>query len=215
MADWVEWHRSYDEAGSDLSQRLLVVQRQIAGALDRAPRGPVRVVSICAGQGRDLLGALVDHPRRADVRARLVELDPRNADVARAAGRDNVEVVTGDASFTTAYEGMVPADVVLVCGVFGHVTDDDIRQTIHRLPELCAAGATVVWTRGGSDPALRQTARRWFVEEGFDEVAFESGGTGAWGVGANRLRVPPRPYDPGVRLFTFLHPTPPGVGVTR
>ena len=113
MSDWVEWHRSYDEGGSDLSRRLLVVRRQIAGALDRAPVGPVRVVSMCAGQGRDLLGVLVDHPRRADVRARLVELDPRNADVARAAGMDNVEVVIGDASVTTAYDGMVPADVVL------------------------------------------------------------------------------------------------------
>jgi hypothetical protein len=33
------------------------------------------VISLCAGQGRDLLGVLADHPRREDVRARLVELD--------------------------------------------------------------------------------------------------------------------------------------------
>jgi hypothetical protein len=31
---------------------------------------------MCAGQGHDVLGALPDHPRRGDVTARLVELDP-------------------------------------------------------------------------------------------------------------------------------------------
>jgi hypothetical protein len=36
------------------------------------------MIRLCAGQGRDVVGALVDHPRRVDVVARLVELDPRN-----------------------------------------------------------------------------------------------------------------------------------------
>jgi hypothetical protein len=57
-----------------------MVQAMVADALERVPPGPVRVVSLCAGQGRDLLGVLADHPRRGDVTARLVELDPGNAD---------------------------------------------------------------------------------------------------------------------------------------
>ncbi|GHD35622.1 hypothetical protein GCM10010335_31060 [Streptomyces galbus] len=32
---------------------------------------------MCAGQGRDLIGVLAGHPRRDDVRARLVELDEK------------------------------------------------------------------------------------------------------------------------------------------
>ncbi len=162
---------------------------------------------MCAGQGRDLLDVLVNHPRRSEVRARLVELDRRNADVARAvvtaAALEGVEVVTGDASWTAAYEGMVPADLVLLCGIFGHVSEEDIRHTVHRLPELCAPGATVIWTRGGFEPDLRPAIRRWFAEEGFDEVAFEVGGAINWGVGTNRMVVAPRPYEPGIRLFTF------------
>jgi hypothetical protein len=35
--------------------------------------------------GRDVIGVLAGHPRRDDVRARLVELDERNVAVARQA----------------------------------------------------------------------------------------------------------------------------------
>src|SRR5205823_8039555 len=77
--DWQAWHQRYDDPGSELSRRLAAVQTQVRAALDRAPAGPVPVVSLCAGQGCDLLDVLEDHPRRADVRARLVELDPELA----------------------------------------------------------------------------------------------------------------------------------------
>ena len=99
-----------------------------------APAGEIRVISMCAGDGRDLLGALRAHPRRNDVRARLVESDAtlvnRGRDDARAAGLGGVSFALGDASTTSAYEGAVPADIVLVCGVFGNVTDDDVHNTV-------------------------------------------------------------------------------------
>src|SRR2546429_389313 len=62
--DWSEWHRAYDEPGSNLSQRLRIVQARIREVLDAAPPGPITAVSICAGQGRDLLEVLAVHPRR-------------------------------------------------------------------------------------------------------------------------------------------------------
>jgi ribulose kinase len=75
------------------------------------------------GQGHDLIGALAGHERRGDVTARLVELDEHNVLLARRAaqeaGLDGVQVVIGDASLTDSYVGAVPADLVLVCGVFG------------------------------------------------------------------------------------------------
>ena len=61
--DWVAWHDAYDDPGAPLAQRLVAVQAQIAAALDGAPPGPLRAVSICAGQGRDLIGVLREHPR--------------------------------------------------------------------------------------------------------------------------------------------------------
>jgi hypothetical protein len=55
--DWAAWHEAYDNPDAPLAQRLLAVQARINEALDRAPRGPLPAISICAGQGRDLIGA--------------------------------------------------------------------------------------------------------------------------------------------------------------
>ena len=209
--DWFEWHRPYDHSTSSLAGRLRVVQRHIIEFLDAAPPGAISVVSMCAGQGRDLLEVLAQHPRAPDVAARLVELDPRNSKVAfdtvATARLERVEVVTGDASITSAYEGMVPCDLVLACGVFGHAVDGDIESMIRHLPTLCAPGATVVWTRGRRAFDIRPTIRKWFLEAGFDEIHFTAGESG-WGVGANRMVVAPQPYRAGIRLFTFVDELP-------
>jgi len=207
--DWHAWHGKYDDPTSSLSRRLAVVQARIRAALDDLAAGPVRVISVCAGQGRDLLGALEGHPRADDVAARLVELDPANAEVARrlaaTAGRSGFEVVTGDASRTDAYDGAAPADLVLVCGVFGNVTDVDVEHTIQALPTLCAPRATVVWTRHRRAPDLSPSIRTWFADAGFDELAFDSPGPGRLAVGAHRFAGEPRPLpDPPQRLFTFV-----------
>ena len=128
--DWYDWHAYYDDPGSGLSRRLSWVQDQIRAVLDDAPPGPIRAISLCAGQGLDLIGVLADHPRRADVTARLVELDPRNTEVAARlvaeAGLTTVEIVTGDASLTSQYADLGPADLVLACGLFGNMTDADV-----------------------------------------------------------------------------------------
>jgi hypothetical protein len=96
------WHGRYDSADSWTARRPRTVRQQIGRALDDAPAGPLKVISLCAGDGRDLLHVLAGHPRRRDVRARLVELDPRNAgaasDPARRVRLEGVEAVKGDAS---------------------------------------------------------------------------------------------------------------------
>ncbi|MDX6264290.1 MAG: hypothetical protein QOH84_5978, partial [Kribbellaceae bacterium] len=83
--DWLEWHQDYDDESSELSGRLRSVQRAIRTHLDAHADGPIRVISACAGQGRDLIEVLATHPARDRVSARLVELDPRLAETARAA----------------------------------------------------------------------------------------------------------------------------------
>ncbi|HVC42841.1 MAG TPA: hypothetical protein VND54_12760 [Candidatus Saccharimonadales bacterium] len=206
MSEWVEWHKGY-APGSPLTRRLEIVQGLIRGALDAAPPGPIAVISMCAGDGRDLLGVLAGHPRRDDVRARLVELDPELA--ARAHERaalvsPAIDVVTGDAAWTSSYAGAVPADIVLACGIFGNITDDAVRNTVTRLPALCAPNATVIWTRGTFAPDLTPTIRAWFMEAGFSEVDFVTIPGTTLGVGADRLMSPPPAFEPGLRLFTFL-----------
>ena len=84
---WSRWHDGYEQPDSNLSQRLSVVQERVREAIDRMP-GPLRLISVCAGQGRDVIGVLADHPRRTDVSAFLVELDEHNVGVARALAAD-------------------------------------------------------------------------------------------------------------------------------
>ncbi|MGD0455488.1 MAG: class I SAM-dependent methyltransferase [Solirubrobacteraceae bacterium] len=204
--DWKAWHASYQDPDSELGRRLALVQDQLRAALDRAPVGPIQMISVCAGQGHDAIGVLVDHPRRADVSARLVELDAQNVQLAqgaaRAAGLDAVEAISADASLTDSYAGAVPADVVLVCGVFGNLSAADIAKTIDQLGQLCAPGATVIWTRHRRPPDLVPHIRETFEHAGFEEVAFEE--ASPFGVGTNRLTVAPRPLRPGVKMFDFI-----------
>jgi ribonuclease HII len=113
----------------------------------------------------------------ADVRGRLVELDPDNAAFARewaaSAGLDGLEVVNGDASVRDAYAGLAPVDLVVISGVFGHVDDDDKRQLVAFLPQLCAPGASLVWTSHRTNNGPADKVRAMLAEESFEEVAFE------------------------------------------
>jgi hypothetical protein len=208
--DWARWHDGYDDPSSPLSARLAIVRAHLADALTAAPPGPVRLVSLCAGQGRDVLGVLPGHPRRDDVTAVLVEQDPRNARWAAArAARDGlagVEVREADAGATAGYADALPADVLLLCGIFGNVSDADIGRTVAAAPALCAPGGTVIWTRHRRAPDLTVLVREWFAAAGFTEVAFDAPETGTTliGVGVHRRQDadhPPGPV-PG-RLFSF------------
>jgi hypothetical protein len=207
--DWSEWHDDYDLPDSDLARRLQVVREQIRQALDACPPGPLRAVSVCAGQGRDLLDVLPEHRRRNDVTARLVELDARNAASAQraaaTAGLRKVEVVVGDAALTGSYRGMVPADLVLMCGVFGNITDEDIERTVGYCAQLCAHGATLVWTRHRKAPDLVPQICAWLEARDFERQWLSDPGAG-FGVGVHRFAGEPEPLDlsPGARMFTFV-----------
>jgi Putative methyltransferase len=206
--DWFEWHTPYDDPLSPLSQRLAFVQGHLGDALDRCRSGTIRLISMCAGQGRDVIGVLAEHRRAGAVRATLVEWDERNVDTARraaaGAGLRGVDVVRADAGSTDAYADAVPAEIVLVCGVFGNVSDDDIARTVDHLPRLCAPGATVIWTRHRRPPDLTPRIRSWFEDAGFVEESFEGPDRLLIGVGVNRLEAQPGLFEPGRRLFDFV-----------
>lgn len=206
--DWYEWHDHYGTPGSTLARRLVVVQDRIRHALDTAPPGRLRVVSLCAGQGRDLLEVLAQHPRRDDVTARLVELDPRNATkamrTAAAAGLGQVEVVVGDAALTDQYADLVPADLMLACGIFGNVSEADVRNTIAHCRQLCRTGGIVVWTRHREPPDLVPQICQWFGEAGFTLEWLSGKEAGHGGVGVHRYAGEPQPLATAARMFAFV-----------
>jgi len=207
--DWVRWHGPYADPTSSLSRRRAVVQGVVGGWLDGRRGRPGRVLSLCAGDGRDLLEVLAARPDEAGtLDVALVELDARlaaEADrLAASAGLGRVEVRVADAGTTTSCAGAVPADLVLACGVFGNVSDDDVHRTVAALPALCAPDAVVVWTRGRRDDDPTPQVRRWFAEHGFAEQEWHAPHDAVFSVGVHRLVGPPAPFVPGERLFTFV-----------
>lgn len=207
MRDYERWHERYDDPGSDLSWRLGVVRAHIRDALD-AREGPVRALSLCAGDGRDLLGVLAGRDDAGRVRAVLVEVHPAIAGRARAAAAAaglaaSVEVRTADAGGTAAYADAVPAELVLLVGIMGNVTDDDLARTIAAAPALCAPGATLIWTRARAGGDRNDVVRARFAAAGFAELAYDVLDEDTLpSVGAVRYDGPPVPLPAG-RLFTF------------
>jgi hypothetical protein len=98
---------------------------------------------------------LTGQPRASDVSASLIELDDHHVGVARQRAIDaGVDVVRADAALTTVYRDAVPADVVLLGGVFGNVSEENVRTTVAYAPRLSAPGAVVVWTRRREAPDM-------------------------------------------------------------
>lgn len=207
MSHWETWHGAYTDPDSSLSQRLRLVQGFVAAYLDETAPRPVRVVSLCAGEGLDLLGVLSGRSDAERVTATLVELDPALADRARtsAVALPGVEVRTGDAGDPAEYAALAPADLVLLCGVLGNISDADVEHVVSVLPALCAEGARVVWTRTRRSPDLTPSVRMWLARAGFHEVAFTSVPDSQAAVGV--ADIARRPADATLgdrRLFTFL-----------
>lgn len=203
--DWHAWHRPYAEPGSPLARRLRVVQEHVVRWLDERPEPELSVVSMCAGQGHDLLGVLAERADAGRVRATLIEFDERNVAAARehATSLPEVSVVRGDAGDPAVYSGAVPADLVLMAGVLGNISDTDVRATIAVLPQLCAAGATVIWTRTRRAPDLTPSIRAWLAAEGFVEQAFTAPDDVLFTVGAHRFAGRPQALTATDRFFRF------------
>ncbi|UWZ34749.1 class I SAM-dependent methyltransferase family protein [Dactylosporangium roseum] len=159
-SDWHEWHLPYGEHGSPLSRRLRLIQQHISDWVDERPESTLRVVSVCAGQGHDLIGVLSQRPDADRVRAELIEHDPRNVAAARAgiasAGLEGITAIEADAGDFAAYRHAIPVDLVILAGVLGNLTDCDVQATINAMPALCAPRATVIWTRTRRAPDPHQ-----------------------------------------------------------
>ena len=209
VRDYLAWHELYDDPGSSLPRRLALVREVLRGELDARP-GPVRVVSLCAGDGRDILGVLAEREDAARVSVTLVEVLPELVERARSAAAD-VEVVAADAGCSETYVGLatVPADVVLLVGVLGNVSDADVAATVAGMPRLCASGATLVWSRGrsleGADDFVTPV-RKAFSAAGFAEVCIRSFDVedDRTALGIVRFDGPPVPLGPREMWFTFV-----------
>jgi hypothetical protein len=207
-ANWSGWpQRAY--LRPHYLERLQVVQQHLAECLDQAPPGPLRIVSLCAGDGRDVIGVLQAHGRRSEVEAYLVELNGQSvADGARQAAAAGLEKVVHfihtDATDYSNYKNLVPCDIVLVCGVWGHVPVNDRTKLIRALASFCKPGATVIWTRSISKGTLRvQEVQSQFDGSSWSPVRLSTTSDEKWAVGTYRFRGPSLELPSGGRIFNF------------
>ncbi|WP_406729364.1 hypothetical protein WJ438_39345 [Streptomyces sp. GD-15H] len=98
---------------------------------------------------------------------------------------------------------MTPADLALMCGVFGNISDEDIERTVGFCTQLCATGGTLVWTRHHKQPDVFPKICDWFEKRGFVREWLSAPGAG-FGDGVHRFASEPAPLPVGARMFTFV-----------
>lgn len=209
--DWTDWHKLYD-AGMQLDARLSIVRKQIRVALENCTVGPIQIVSVCAGDGRDVMGALVDHPRREDVTAWFLDTDEASlsrgrAEAAQTGLGDRMKFLCADAAQASSYRGIVPADLVIVSGMLGHLSAASLPVLLENLRMLCRAGGGVIWNRHlvlnhGAEKAA--FIRRKLQELPFAEVQYEETGEAGFAVGLCRNVGESLPLDEAKVLFDFV-----------
>jgi hypothetical protein len=207
---WNAWYKHY-HTSPNLQTRLRIVRRQIRAAVHERPAGPVRLLSICAGDGRDVITALADHPRRDDVQATLLDthrdaIERGQATVARIGMEKQIRFRAADATKAVSYQGIVPADVVLVSGVLGHLLPDSVTTLIRSLPGLCRPGGELVWNRHltiSNGCRMVPEIRRLLGKHGFQELHFEVTGPDEFACFRHRFLGESASLDPKDVLFEF------------
>ena len=190
-------------------QRLRAVQEQLSESLNSTPAGPLRIISMCAGDGRDVIDVLSSHPRRHDVKACLVELDRKSVEAgiqsAKRAGLEGcVSFLNEDATDFVTYQQIAPADIVLVCGVWGHVPVEERARLVHALGMLCKPGGVAIWTCGVlKNLARSQEIRSQFYSQGWEEICFTLTPEKTWVVATHRYVGPAIGLPVSGRLFRF------------
>lgn len=208
--DWADWHRMY-KSNEHLKARLELVRHTLRQVLDSRPPGRIRLISICAGDGRDILEDVSKHPRRDDIQAWLIDSDApsvvRGQAAAAKLGLDrSVHFRHADAASGQSYIDIVPADILVVSGFIGRFTFQELEKFVARLPALCASGAAVIWSRHifGNRGTDISRLRELFHAHQFQEQAFAVASTNGYGVGWQCFIGTPLALERNLVLFDAL-----------
>lgn len=94
------WHEAYEDPSSSLARRLEVVRSRLGAVLDAAGSDRQQILSLCAGDGRDVIAVLAARAS-SSISALLVEQDEklsrRAMQAASLSSLDAVEVRCADA----------------------------------------------------------------------------------------------------------------------
>ena len=149
--DWKGWHAIYDRP-SGANSRLLAVQNAVSECLTLLPAGPVKLLSIFAGDGRDIIPVVAESVRRNEVNCQFIEINEALVRAGRQRAEehgmsDKMQFKCADATSAQSYTGSVPVDCVLASGVFGNLLPEDVLRCIKALTGMLKTGGFLVWTR--------------------------------------------------------------------
>jgi hypothetical protein len=205
---WSGWpDKAYQREG--YQQRLQAVQEHLAECLDDAPAGPVRILSMCAGDGRDVIGAVRAHRRRKDVAAWLVELNSQSVELGKGysvnAGLErSLKFINADATVYETYKSIGAADIVLVCGVWGHVPANEKTLLVKAVSTLCKPGGAVIWTRGTSKGIARvREIEALFAGSWWNKGRVTYTPDATWAIATYRYRGPAHELPGDGQIFHF------------
>jgi hypothetical protein len=203
---WSGWpDEAYKREG--FQQRLSFVHDHLTECLNTAPRGAVRILSICSGDGRDVLGVLESHRRATEVTASLVELDSQSVAAGESRAKESglesaVRFLNTDATVFETYQAIAPADIVLVCGVWGHVPADERGQLVRAIECFCKRDGRVIWTRGVEKGRHRlEEIAAHFPDANWKKVRESIGPK--WGVMTHQYCGPQRAIPATGQIFNF------------
>lgn len=106
---------------------------------------------------------------------------------------------------TNSYRGAVPADIVLLVGLLGNMSHEDVSTTIATTPQMCRTGATLIWSRGRDRDDINDRVRGELTAARFTECDYAASDQRTRpAAGLVRYDGTTVPLDPTRRLFTFF-----------
>jgi hypothetical protein len=209
--DWAKWHDNY-KVSPALKERLSIVRKHLSKCCISLPKGSIKIISICSGDGRDLLGLMEYHPRKQDVSALLVENNEELVDTGRksiheAGFETQLKLVLSDATLFSTYDNYCPANIVLFSGVFGNVRVEETPNIIRNLRSLCNTDSYIIWTRHCRvNNGLKhiEFIRNQFTENDFEETYYEQTADGTFIIGTNKFCGNKIDLSAETKLFDFV-----------
>ncbi len=209
--DWAEWHKRYESVPS-LQERLAVVCEEISLAISATRTKPVRILSICSGDGRDVILSTAASKLRKSISGVLIELNPDlvargRSTIKEFSLQEEISFQCSDATKSETYRSIAPAHIVVLSGVFGNLKYEDVGLLIDSLRSLCEPKARVIWTRNlnefGDGETVVGGIKKLFANVNFTEASYTKTPSGVFAVGTHvyegeTLNLPARPV-----LFRF------------
>jgi hypothetical protein len=146
---WNDWHIIYDDKESAPYKRSLLTQQLINNYLISHKKNII-ILSICSGQARDILPAIAGREDKDRITTYLLDIDKDCLEYAQeyACIHDipNVHTINKDASLKESYDDIPKADLIVICGLFGHLVPEDIATTASFLAHISDNDAHVIWS---------------------------------------------------------------------